>query len=148
MFVGRSILNSSLLDTRYESIIGARCWRRQDEWGKARKKRARVGNSSRRYKSCWVFVTVNKTNRRVRLRIAKVGYITYHEDGVFLRINPSPLRLASLRHAHLTRGHCFSFKTMAEERGIVVCTKVSDFRKNLKNYRGKKDSRGINEKNI
>lgn len=128
-----------------KSIIDARCWRRPDEWGKARKKkkRARVGNSSRRYKSCWVFVTVNKTNRRLEFayELPRSGISRTTAMVFSFELTPSLLRLASLRHAHLTRGRCFSFETMAEERGIVVCTKVSDFRKNLKTYLGKKKAR-------
>lgn len=97
-FVGRSTLNSSLLDTHFEvnyrRLMSERMRREEKD---EEKKRARAGNSSRRYKPCWAFVFVNKTNRRFEFacELPRSG-ISRSTAMVFsFELTPLPLRPAS-----------------------------------------------------
>jgi len=132
LFVGRSTLNSSLLNTHFE-VNYRRWWRGWGEREKAKKKRSRSGNSSRRYKPCWAFVTVNKTNCRFEFACELPrSDISRSMTIVFFRINPfGPPSLRLLR-ATLTRGCCFPFEIMVRTKNRCFCAKVNDSWKNCR----------------
>lgn len=90
--------------------------------GGRHKKRARAGNSSRRYKPCWAFVIVNKTNRRFEFayELPRSG-ISRSTAMVFsFELTPLPLCLASFAPRSLdSRGRYFPFETRTKNRCLL-----------------------------